>query len=102
MKSFQSPILIQKTAFSTAKVEVIKLSLRRIYLHMIPDYRMQGCILTYLVAEAVIVITGVQMVREDGVHLDHGLLKNDILKCFRWPIWNGYETVSSKHYFLKK
>ena len=37
MKSFQPPILIQKTAFSTTKVEVTKPDLRRIYLHMIPD-----------------------------------------------------------------
>ena len=34
---------------------------------------------------------------EDGVYLDLGLLKNVILKCFRWPIFYSNETVCSKH-----
>ena len=53
MKSFQPPILIQKTTFSTTKVEVIKPDLRRIYLHMIPE--MQGRIYTSLETEDAIV-----------------------------------------------
>ena len=39
---------------------------------------------------------------EDGVYLGPGLLKNNIVKYFWWPILYGNETVCSKHYSIEK
>ena len=89
MKSFQPPILIQKTEFSTTKVEVTKPDLRRIQTSLVTE-------------DAIVNLSPVFKWLEDKAHLDHGQLKNNILKWFRWPILNGNETVCSKHYFLEK
>ena len=42
IKFFQPPVTNKKTAFLTTKIEVNKPDLRRIYLHMVPDYEMHG------------------------------------------------------------
>ena len=39
---------------------------------------------------------------EVGVYLGSGLLENNILKYFRWPVLYGNEAVCSKHYSFKK
>ena len=59
---------------------------------------MQGSIWTALVTEdRIINLSPVFKRLEEGVYLGPGLLKNNILKCFRWPILYGNETVCSKH-----
>ena len=63
----------------------------------------QGRVQTSLVTEDMTVnLSPVFKQTEDRVQLGHEYLKNNILKCFRWPILNGNETVSSKYYFLRK
>ena len=58
---------------------------------------MQGSIWTPLVTEdRIINLSPVFKRLEEGVYLGPGLLKNNILKCFRWPILCGNETVCSK------
>ena len=72
MKSFQPPILNQKAAFSTTKVGVNKLHLRRIYCICCLISEMQGRIWTSLVTEDVIVNLSPMFKRlEDGVDLGH-------------------------------
>ena len=61
---------------------------------------MQGRLWTSLVTEDVIINLSPLFKRlENGVYLGPGLLKNNILKCFRWPILYSNETICSKHSF---
>ena len=61
---------------------------------------MQGRIKTSLVTEDGIINLSLVFRRLDGgLYQGPGLLKNNMLKCFRWPILYGLETVCSKHSF---
>ena len=59
MKSFQPPILIQKTEFSTTKVEATKPGLRRIWPSLVTE-------------DAIVNLSPVSKWLEDKAHLGHG------------------------------
>ena len=68
---------------------------------------MQGRIKTSLVTKDVIVnLSPVFKRLESDVYLCRGLLKNNILKCFRWPVFYGMihlvrtQNFSKNYYFL--
>ena len=64
---------------------------------------MQGLIKTSSVTkDEIINLSPVFKRLEDGVHLGHGYLKNNILKCSWWPILNEIETVCFNQYFKKQ
>ena len=55
---------------------------------------MQGRISASLVTDNMIInLSPVFKRLESDVYLGPGLLKSNILKCFRWPILYGVETV---------
>ena len=69
---------------------------------MVSDSRNARTYIDVLVTEDVIINLSLLFKRlENGVYLGPGLLKNNILKYFRWPNLYGNETICSKHYSFK-
>ena len=93
---FSHQLRLKKTAFVTTKIEINEPGLIRIYLHMVPNQEMQGRIQTSLVTEDMIInFSPVSKRLEADVNLGPGLLKNNILNCFQWPILYYRKNIQS-------